>query len=220
MLETDLKGGTFTVSWLVDNWLLPRAPGATPETILGALESEAARLPPGSDGLVLLPYWNGVMNPYWDDDATGAVIGWHGAHGPAHMYRAILEGIALEERLAIDAVERGAAAKIDEMVVMGGGSKSDLFCRIVADVVGRRIVRASSHEATSLGGAILGAAAIGVHADAASAARAMTSAANAFEPGPARAFYEELFRRVYAGLYPAVAPSLRELTRLRQRQGR
>jgi xylulokinase len=215
LLETDLKGGTFTVSWLVDRWLLPGRSGETADSILRVLEAEAARLPPGSDGLVLLPYWNGVMNPYWDDDATGAVIGWHGAHGPAHLYRAILEGIALEQRLAVDAVERGAGVKIDEMVVMGGGSKSDLFCQIMADALGRRIVRASSHEATSLGAAILGAAALGLHADVASAARAMTSAGNAFEPGAARAFYEDLFGRVYAGLYEAVAPSLREIPALR-----
>jgi xylulokinase len=215
LLETDLKGGTFTVSWLVDRWLLSRASGETAEAILAALESEASQLSPGSDGLVLLPYWNGVMNPYWDDDATGAVIGWHGAHGPAHMYRAILEGIAFEQRLAIDSVERGAGAKIDEMVVMGGGSKSDLFCQIAADVIGRQIVRASSQEATSLGAAILGAVAIGSYPDVRSAARAMTSSGSVFEPGPVSAFYEDMFQRVYAGLYPAVERSLRELAALR-----
>jgi xylulokinase len=215
LLETDLKGGTFTVSWLVDRWLGPRQPGETPDSILRALEAEAARLAPGSDGLVLLPYWNGVMNPYWDDDATGAVIGWHGAHGPAHLYRAILEGIALEQRLATVAVERGAGAKIDEIVVMGGGSKSDLFCQIAADVLGRRIVRASSHEATSLGAAILGAAAIGMYPDVRIAASAMTANGAPFDPGPAGAFYGDLFERVYAGLYPAVERSLRELAVLR-----
>jgi xylulokinase len=215
LLETDLKGGTFTVSWLVDRWLGQRQPGETEDSTLRALEAEAVRLAPGSDGLVLLPYWNGVMNPYWDDDATGAVIGWHGAHGPAHLYRAILEGIALEQRLATDAVERGAGAKIDEIVVMGGGSKSDLFCQIAADVLGRRIVRASSHEATSLGAAILGAAAMGMYPDVRGAAVGMTASGAHFDPGPAAAFYADLFERVYAGLYPAIERSLRELAALR-----
>jgi xylulokinase len=90
-----------------------------------------------------------------------------------------------------------------------------LFCQIMADVLGRRIVRASSHEATSLGAAILGAVAMGLFADVASAAAGMTSAGKAFEPGPARAFYDDLFRRVYEGLYPAVERSARELSALR-----
>ena len=149
-LETDLKGGTFTLNWLAEKWL--RAGDV--DKALAELESRAASLPPGADGLMLVPYWNAVMNPYWDDDATGIVVGWHGAHEPAHLYRAILEGIAFEQRLHTSGVEQASGQTIREFVVMGGGSKSALWRRILADTLGKRIVSAANPEATALGAGI------------------------------------------------------------------
>jgi sugar (pentulose or hexulose) kinase len=207
-LETDLHGGTFVVSWLFEK-LLGRPLGD-----LEALAAEAARLPPGADGLVLLPYWGGVMNPYWDDAASGAVIGWRGSHGPAHLYRAILEGIALEQRLHLEGVEE-AVGRVDELVVMGGGSKSDLWCQILADVLERPIVRAGSSEATALGAGILAAVHGGLHPDVEAAARAMTRLGQRFEPGPARPFYQRLYDEVYRGLYLALRGRMKRLWQLR-----
>ncbi|MCC6557229.1 MAG: xylulose kinase [Polyangiaceae bacterium] len=216
LLETDLKGGTFTLTWLVERLLGRTAAGAG--EALAALEREAAALPPGADGLALVPYWNGVMNPYWDDDATGVVIGWHGGHAPAHVYRAIIEGIAMEQRLHTDAVE-AAAGPIAELVVMGGGSRSALWCRILADVTGRPVVRAGSSEATSLGAAILAARAAGLFGGIPAAARGMTSRGEAFAPGEDRDHYDRLYREVYAGLYPALSGALGRLAALRAAAG-
>jgi xylulokinase len=210
-LETDLKGGTFTIGWLVDKWLRPGRKGSADE-ILRDVDVEAARLEPGSSGLMLVPYWNGVMNPYWDDDATGMVVGFRGEHGPAHFYRAILEGIAFEERLHSSAVERATGERVREFVVMGGGAKSDLFCQILADVLDRPVTRCRTAEASALGAAMLASIGSGVHASADEAARAMTGTGRAFEPGPARAKYARLYEDVYAGLYPAIRDPM---TRLR-----
>ncbi len=211
-LETDLKGGTFTLGWLVER-LLGRA-GPVSAT-LDALEAEAERLPPGADGLVLIPYWNGVMNPYWDDDASGIVLGWRGDHGPAHLYRAVLEGIAMEQRLATDAVERATGEPQRELLVTGGGARSALWCRILADVMERPIVRTVSSEATALGAGMLAAAAAGLHPDVATAARVMAKRGQIFEPGEHRALYERLLRGVYAGLYPALREPSARLAELR-----
>src|SRR4029079_15272311 len=90
-LETDLKGGTFILSWLVEKFS---------HQSLGTLERDAKNIAPGAGGLLLVPYWNGVMNPYWDDDATGIVVGLTGSHGPAHVHRATVEGIAVEPGVA------------------------------------------------------------------------------------------------------------------------
>jgi xylulokinase len=211
-LETDLKGGTFTLSWLAEKLL--RAGDV--DRALAELESRAEALPPGSDGLMLVPYWNAVMNPYWDDDATGIAIGWHGAHEPAHLYRAILEGIAFEQRLHSSGVEKASGQAIREFVVMGGGSKSALFCRILADTLGKRIIRAKSPEATSLGAGILAAVAAGLHADLTSAIEAMTSTGEALDPGPRQASYDRLYSDVYRTLYPALRNSLTRLAALRR----
>src|SRR5690606_18922273 len=121
------------------------------------LEREAALLSPGSDGLIALPYWSGVMNPYWNDTARGAYIGLHPGHEPAHLYRALLEGIALEQRLHLEGVEAAINRSIREVVVMGGGSRSDLWCQILADALGRPLFRAKNPDSAALGAAMLAA---------------------------------------------------------------
>lgn len=210
-LETDLKGGTFTLTWLAEKWA---GPGQPVNEVLARLEAEASALPPGSEGLVLVPYWNGVMNPYWDDDASGITVGWSGRHGPPHLYRAILEGIAFEQRLHSEGVERATATPLEELVVMGGGAKSALFCQLLADVLGKRIVRSRTTEATALGAGVLAAAAVGAHGSLEAAVAAMTETAEGFEPGADREVYAKLYDDVYVGLYPALRELLGRLTRL------
>ncbi len=212
-LETDLKGGTFTLSWLAERLL--GAPVEESAVKLAELENEARTLGAGADGLVLVPYWNGVMNPYWDDDASGVMLGLHGGHGPAHLYRATLEGIALEQRLHTEGVEAATGA-IEELVVMGGGSRSELWCQILADVMNKRIVRAGTSEATSLGAGVLAAVAAGFYPDLASAVAGMTRVGESFVPGVERDFYERLYQEVYKRVYPALSDVQRALSGLRR----
>ncbi len=211
-LETDLKGGTFTLTWLVEKLLGHRAEETN--AVLAELEAEAAAIPPGSHGLMLVPYWNGVMNPYWDDESAGITLGWHGGHGPAHVYRAILEGIAFEQRLHLEGVERASGQNIRELVVMGGGSRSALWCQLIADVTQKRVVRAGESEATALGAGMLAAAGVGLHASVSAAAAAMSSSAGTFDPGSAAEQYEQLYSEVYKGIYPGLRESLQKLIRL------
>lgn len=216
-LETVLRGGVFTVAWFVDKFaadLRQVRLQLSPEEML---EQAAAKLPPGSQGLMLVPYWNSVMSPYWDPAATGVMIGWFGAHGREHFYRAILEGVAFEQRLAGDGVMKATGRRISEYVTMGGGSRSPLWCQIVADVTGISVVRSTTAEATCLGVGILAAVAAGWYSDVTDAANAMTGTAERFVPHPpTQAVYDRLFNEVYKSLFPAVQPwvdHLRELTR-------
>jgi len=209
--ETDLQGGTFTLTWLV-------------ETLLGGdeyrraeLETEAAAVPSGSDGLVLVPYLAGVMNPYWDDEATGLLAGLRGAHGPAHLYRAVLEGLVLEQRFHLAAVVAATGHALDEVVVMGGGSRSALWCQLVADILRLRVRRASTPDATALGAAMIAAVGAGWFDDVASAAAMAGDLGETFEPREAQAaFYDRLYDEVYEGLYAAIAPRMQRLWRLRK----
>jgi len=213
--EEVLGGGTFTVSWFVEqfgpdvrNLNLP----LSPEELL---EVAAAKLPPGSLGLMLVPYWSAVMPPYWDAAATGITIGWTGAHRREHFYRAILEGIAYEHRLAMDGVSKATGQPINEYILMGGGSRSSLWCQIVADVTGARVTRASTAEASNLGAGILAAAAVGWYANVREAADAMTSTERSFEPSEkTHAIYDRLYREVYINLFPAIQPYIDKLTTL------
>jgi xylulokinase len=214
-LETCLKGGVFTVAWFVERFAGDLAKpwlSMSPEELL---EGAAAEIPPGSLGLMLVPYWHNVMSPYWDPAATGVTVGWHGAHGPAHLYRAILEGIAFEQRLAGDGLIEAQDNAFGEYVILGGGSKSDLWCQIMSDITGLPIVRSATAEATSLGAGILAATAAGWYEDIRKAADAMTSTTDTFEPDPGRRkIYDRLFREVYRPLFPAVQPLVDRLTEL------
>ncbi|MCH2110157.1 MAG: hypothetical protein MK135_12585, partial [Polyangiaceae bacterium] len=84
--ETTVRSGMSTLYWLVEKVLasedrLPR---------MKELEEEALQLPAGSQGLVALPYWSGVMNPFWDETARGVFLGLNAEHSPAHLFRALL----------------------------------------------------------------------------------------------------------------------------------
>jgi sugar (pentulose or hexulose) kinase len=214
-LETCLKGGVFTVGWFIERfaselnkpWL-----SLSPEELL---ERAAAEIPPGSLGLMLVPYWHNVMSPYWDPAASGITVGWHGAHGPAHLYRAILEGIAFEQRLAGNGLMEALDHPFKEYAILGGGSKSNLWCQIMSDITGLRIVRSATTEATCLGAGILAAAESGWYRDIYAAAEAMTSASDSFEPDRERGrIYERLYTEVYRFLFPAVQPLVDRLTEL------
>jgi xylulokinase len=231
VFESDLQGGTFLLRWLCDRLL--RAPASESEgrpaaadgsarephdeavraALLDRLGAEAAALPPGAEGLFVVPYWNGVMDPYWDDDASGITVGWRGTHGPAHLYRAIIEGIAFEERLRVEGLEE--AGSIEEVVVLGGGARSELWCQILADTMARPVVRAASAEATALGVAVLGAASLGHFPSVRAASSAMTRLAERFLPGPHAPRYERLYREVYREIYPRMRPVLARLAGLR-----
>jgi xylulokinase len=214
-LENVLKGGVFTVGWFVDKFasdLKINPIGLSPEQ---QLEAAAAKVPPGSLGLLLVPYWSNVMTPYWDAAATGITIGWTGQHGREHFYRAIMEGIAFEQRLTGDGTMRNLGYRVNEYVTMGGGSKSNLWCQIVADVTGVDVVRSTSVEATCLGAGILAATAAGWYANAMQAAETMTGTSERFSPNPVtQKIYDEYFE-VYRDVFPAVRESVNKLTNVK-----
>jgi len=213
-LETVLLGGTYTINWFIEQFGGPLpADGSSPEE---SLEAAAAQTPPGALGLVLVPYWNSAMNPYWDASASGIVAGWRGIHGRAHLYRAILEGIALELRLHLSGVEAALGRNVESLIAVGGGARSVLWRQIIADVTGRPVYHAEMTEATSLGAGILAAAATGLHPDIASAAQAMTSIASqpVLPEQKRQAFYNQLYEDVYRHLFLALRTYLSRLADL------
>jgi len=175
-----------------------------------------ACIPPGAEGLMLVPYWNSAMNPYWDAAASGIVVGWRGVHTRAHLYRAILEGIAFEQRLHTEGVEAALGQPVESYVAMGGGAQSERWLQIIADVTGKPVYRAVVTDAAALGAGILAATGVGLFTDVRAAAKAMTRIApEPFVPDAGRhAFYSQLYAEVYRALFPAVQPYLQRLTAL------
>lgn len=216
-LETVLLGGTYTLNWFVDQF---ERPAAVEWDAAGfdynRLEADAARIPPGAQGLVLVPYWNSAMNPYWDASASGMIVGWRGIHGKAHLYRAILEGIALEQRLHTSGVEAALGSSVERYIAVGGGSRSPLWLQIIADVAGKPVYQADTPEASALGVGILAAAGAGLYPGIEQAAQAMTRIhPRPTQPDPQRCdFYTRLYETVYRRLYPALQSTLASLADL------
>jgi xylulokinase len=179
---------------------------ATTRTPLSELEQQAAAITPGSDGLLLLPYWSGAATPHWDAAARGAITGLSLDHTPAHLFRAALEGISLEQALALDALQRSSGRHIEELVLTGGGANSDLWCEIVASATNRDVRRSEVAEAGCLGAAILAAAGTGLYPTIEAAAEAMVpSTGKIIEP---RADWVEIYQDLkerHAAIYPALS---------------
>jgi len=207
-LETLLAAGTDTVSWFVEKFAgIPADElkvGLSAEQIL---EAAAAQVGPGSSGLLAVPYWNNASTPYWDLTARGVMLGWTKAHGKAHVYRAILEGIAFEQRLMTEAAETDLERPIEHILALGGGSRSPLWCQILADVLRRPVSVTKEVESTCLGAGMLAAAASGMHDGIREAAAAMSGTSARFEPdGKSTARYDRLYTDVYKEIYPHLAP--------------
>jgi len=209
--ETSLRAGTFLLDWFVRQ--VCQAPEGDRE-IYRTLEAEAASVPIGSNGLLALPYWGAVMTPYWDPQARGCFVGLTGSHRRGDLYRALLEGIALEQALVTGMVEEQTGDAIAEFVAIGGGAASDLWCQIIADVSGKTVARSRTAEASSLGAAMCAAVGAGWFPDAATAAEAMCGEiVRRTEPSPAHsARYAELLG-IYRELYPQLRATFSKLSR-------
>lgn len=202
-LETLLQGGTYTVSWFVNKLAgteaLRLGLDLTDEDVL---EAAAARLRPGADGLLAVPYWSQAQTPHWDDYARGMLIGFRGHHGKAHIFRAILEGIAFEQRLLTDQVVSAQDQPIDAYLAVGGGSRSSLWCQIIADVTLRTVIACSEVETTALGAGMHAAAAVDWFDSLPEAAAAMSGERATYEPDGRRAERYGKLLEVYREIYP------------------
>jgi sugar (pentulose or hexulose) kinase len=211
--EVMVSRGYWMVSWFAEQFAMPEREraardGGVPEAHFDDLVNAT---PAGADGLMLQPYWNpGVRIP--GPEARGGIIGFTDTHTRAHLYRAIIEGLAYALREGKERIERRAKTPITALRVAGGGSQSDAALQITADVFNLPASRPALYEASGLGAAIVGAVGLKLHADFGTAVRAMTRSGRSFEPDPARArLYEELYRRVYLKMYGRVQPLYREL---------
>jgi len=211
LLETVLLGGGYTISWFMEK--MAGQPGQEAAQLQAFYDQAAGAVPPGSAGLVVVPYWNSVLGPYWDPAASGIVVGWRGIHQLPHLYRAILEGIAFEQRLDTIGVEKALGQFVRRYIVIGGGAQSSLWCQIIADITDKPVFRGTTTDAAALGAGILAATAAGCYAAARQAAQGMTHILpQPFEPDAARHdLYNYLFEEVYRPLFPALQPYLDRL---------
>jgi xylulokinase len=175
------------------------------------LTEAAARIPPGSQGLVFLPCLQGAMAPEWNGAARGVFYGLSLAHTRAHLLRALLEGSAFALRDILEAM-RGAGLGVRRITIVGGGAKGPLWRQIKADVTGLPVRVPTNVETTAAGAAILAAVGSGERPGISQAVQSfVTFEPDEHQPDPqARDVYEDayrLYRDVYFSLKPVFARS-------------
>jgi len=213
-METLLQGGTYTVNWFLERIaILDAGRLGLGLRDVDLLETAAARLGAGAEGLLLVPYWASAQTPYWDPAARGMLFGLAGHHGKEHIFRALMEGIAFEQRLALERMEQALGQPVEVLLTTGGGARSALWRQILADVMQKTVVACREAETTSLGAGIHAAAAAGWHGSLLDAAEAMTGTGARHMPNDETAArYDELFA-IYREIYPRTAPLHRALQR-------
>ncbi|MBJ7593513.1 MAG: glycerol kinase GlpK [Candidatus Dormibacteraeota bacterium] len=112
---------------------------------------------PDTNGCIFIPALVGLGAPYWDPAARGALLGLSAGVTRAHVVRAVVEAMAYRTRDVIEAVERGAGIRLEELRIDGGASVMDGLCQFQADLLGLPVTRAGSAETTALGAAMLAA---------------------------------------------------------------
>jgi xylulokinase len=170
------------------------------------LDELAALAPPGSKGLLFLPYLATAATPRWNPQARAAFIGLSFAHGRAELARAVLEGVVLEIR---DILEQWFAAGLElrTLRIGGGATRSALWNQIQADVYGRPVETLRVSESTGLGAALLGGVGAGVFASVEEGVEAMVQVAAQVEPDPNRHRQYEAMYEAYAHAYEGLCQS-------------
>lgn len=215
--EVMIYRGFWMVSWFKREFglreqKLAEQRGVEPEALFDELVDA---VPPGSMGLMLQPYWSpGVRQP--GPEAKGSIIGFGDVHTRAHVYRAILEGLAYALREGKERIEKRSGQKIQRLRVAGGGSQSDAAMQLTADIFGLPAERPHTYETSGLGAAIDAAVGLGLHPDFETAVGAMTRTGKIFMPElEASALYQRLYKEVYQDMYPRLQPlykKIREIT--------
>ena len=173
------------------------------------LNGKLDTIPPGSDGLVLQPYWGpGLSRPL----AKGAIIGFSDVHTMEHFYRAIIEGIAYALREGLEGIEKSQKHKVKQLMISGGGSQSDVICQITSDVFGLPVSRVQTFETTTLGAAIATFAALGEFSSIEEAMEKMSRVSSTFQPDEiAHKKYNYLYNKVYVKMFPQLKDIYKDL---------
>ncbi len=182
------------------------------ENVYQVMEKEAGTVKAGSEGLLFYPMLLGQRNPVEDPLAKGTLIGLTPCHGRRHMYRALLEGLAMGMKNASEQLIQ-VAGDIKEIRISGGGASSSLWCQIIADVFQRDVCRLDDFKICGAKScAVMGAVALGAYSSAEEAYR-QCRIQRVFHPDKERADTYTSLYKIYKNIYPQVSNIFTELVK-------
>jgi xylulokinase len=203
LLQGGTVGGGGVMRWL------DREFGFGEKNSMALLDESATAVPPGSEGLVFLPYMSGERSPIWNPHAKGVYYGLDYTKTKAHMIRAGLESVAYSLRHNLEVAERGGAT-VNELLSVGGAANSALWTQIKTDVTGKPIRVPTSDAATTLGAAILAGVGIGLYGDVKEGVRKTVRFTKKYTPNPENRPAYDTGYHAYLELYERLAPMMKE----------
>ena len=202
--ELQIYRGYWMLNWFKDEFCNQESLEANIQNLatLDILNKKMLDIGPGSDGLVLQPYWGPSLER---PNSRGSIIGFSEKHTKIHLYRAIIEGIAFCLREGKEHIEKKIHKKITKIVVSGGGSVSKAICQITADIFGLPVYKTHTIEASCLGAAMSGFIACNVYSNEKEAKENMVRYVEEFIPNKENhEKYNFLFKKVYTKIYPDI----------------
>lgn len=196
-----VPAGGMAMEWFRETF---REDDGQPLMSFDQINREAAQTPPGADGLRFYPHFSGATCPSWKISNRAGFIGVHLGHRRAHFARAVMEGIAVDVNKIICALrENGGQPK--RIKIIGGASRSDLWCSIVTDVTGLPVIRPVQVDVPCTGAAMIAGVGAGLFADYAEAIRTFCKAGETLYPNEER-------MHLYAGIVADYAAGFCHLT--------
>lgn len=177
------------------------------------LDMEAEYVPPGSNGLIVIPFFSGARVPRWEPKAKGLIFGLTVYHTRAHIFRAIMEGVAYEIRKILEVLEE-LGVRCHEIRLLGGGGKTPTWARIKADVTGRRVALLEFLDAALVGDAILAGVGTGILKEYEEGVRTFVRVKRVIEPDLKRTQIYDKYYKLYERLVNTMSEFYEEVDRI------
>lgn len=210
--EVQIYRGYWMLKWFSDEFANQENIEAKIEhlAVEEVLNKKLMEIAPGSDGLILQPYWGpGLLRPL----AKGAIIGFYDIHTRYHVYKSIIEGIAYALKEGLESISKNGHLKVKYLTISGGGSRSDSICQITSDIFGLDVYKPDTFENSSLGCAMAQYVSLGIYKTPEEATKAMVNYNKVFHPNAeAHEKYKVLFKKVYKKIYPSLKKIYKELS--------
>lgn len=194
------QGAGLSLRWFRDQFGAGKDDGRDP---YDRLAEEAAKTPPGADGLLWAPYLMGERTPLLDPNARGALVGITAQHTRAHVIRAILEGVAFSLRDSLTLFQE-IGVPIGSIRLGGGGARSALWQQIQADIYGMPVELIEADEGAAYGAALLAGVGVRIWPTVEAACETAVRVAKSVQPNPKTVGKMNLQYKEYRKLYPAL----------------
>ena len=209
------QGAGLSLRWFRDNFGAAETRQARETSVdpYDLIIKEAEPIPPGSDGLLWLPYLMGERTPHLDAQARGMWFGLTAAHTRGHLIRSILEGVGFSLRDSLE-IFKELEIPVEQIRASGGGSRSLLWRQIQADIYGKELVTLRTSEGSAFGAALLAGVGSGVFSSVEESARVAIQIRERLAPRPENVRIYNLQYPIYRNLYPPVQELAHQLAGL------